>query len=164
MDVNALNYAYTNVGGNLLLCSWLLYMVVIFVSNIVVTVSLFFRAENLEFLKVTKIFFLGLLLGKKLLFLNFCFFYAFPNYVVVNNGFTFIGNFLINMVMVLGAFLSPFLVISFLVRFLFIAESVVFASFYHYSKTFKNILMRVVFGVDSAYGEAFILRFYGNPI
>lgn len=164
MTLGSLNYVYDNAGGALLLSVWLLYIIVVIFSNVLVCVSLFFGVENSNFLKVTRVFFSGLPLGKKFLFLNFCFFYAFPNSITVNNGFTFIGNFFVNSAIVLAAFASPFLVILFLVRFILITESVVFASFYHYSQTFKNIFIGAVFGGDRAYAEAFILRFYGNPI
>ena len=140
-----------------------LYFIFIVFSLFTVLVMLTFLDKNSFLLKETKTFFSGLSLFKKMLFCYFCVFVAFPNKIYVNNSFTFFGNYVINLSMlILGLLFSPCFILFFL-RLMFILESMVFGLLYEHSPKFKTFITKNVFCEDAKYADSYIFYFYCDP-
>jgi hypothetical protein len=150
----AFNYVSSQEFVHIFFVFSLLYFILVSISLLTVLVILFFVKGNSPFLKETKTFFFSLSLFKKIVFCYFCVFASFPNKVYVNNGFTFIGNYFLNL---FHGGIKFFLFA--LLGFIFILESIVFGLSYEYSSKFKTFIVKTIFCENKDYADAYILYF-----
>lgn len=159
--LGSLFYFFSNPSG-LSLLVLLLYFSAIVSSLVISFIILTFSKKNVVLLKSTKTFFSSLTFGKKITFLNFCVFSAFPNLVFVNNGFSFIGNYLLTSLIIVGSFFFPWVILFFFIRLVFVLKSGVFGILYEHVGVFQRHTIQYVFNGDDKFSKEFILYFYGN--
>ena len=159
--LGSLIYFFSNPNG-LSFLVLLLYFLAILISFIITILVLIFRPKNAALLESTKTFFSSLTFGKKITFLNFCLFSAFPNLVFVNNGFSFVGNYLLTSFFIVGSFFFPWVILFFLIRLVFVLKSGIFGLLYEHVGVFQRYTIQYVFNGDKDFSEEFIAYFYGN--
>lgn len=157
----ALIYFLANPNGLSFLVLFLYFSAIL--SSLVISVSvLTFRLKNAVLLRSIKTFFSSLTFKKKITFLNFCVFSAFPNLVFVNNGFSFVGNYLLTSVFIVGSFFYPWLILFFLIRLVFVLKSGIFGLLYEHVDFFQRQTIHHVFDGNEEFSKEFITYFYGN--